>query len=153
LLIFAFAGHAPARDGSGPGGIQTKAFGLGAGYCSPPELWVAWDAANHGIAVTIKAITPCPSYPITENWIVYGSQILQAPYPLLSPTFIDGSELYMTPIDALGPFGGATSFVAVPPDPSLVGTPIVFQAIVGYGTSPFQNQLGVTDAQLIVFVP
>ena len=154
LLLFSFATSAPARSAQGPiGGIQTKEYGTGAGYCSPPIMSLSWDPIGYGLVVKLQGITPCPNYPITEHWLIYGADLFETPYPLESQLFSPGAELYIKPFDALGAFAGSTSFQAVPNDPAMLGAPVTLQAIVGYGSNPMLNELGVSQGQLVVFIP
>jgi hypothetical protein len=84
---------------------------------------------------------------------VYGSELFEDPYPLTPQLFSPGAALYIKPTDALGPFSGSSSFQPVPNDPGMIGVPVTIQAIVGYGTNPAANVMGVSQGELVIFVP
>lgn len=131
-------------------GIQTKEFGLGVGYCVPPNLDLAWDSAGSVLRFTVKSVNPCPTHPIAGHWLVYGTEFFYEPYALDTSVFLPGSQVYFEGSAALGPFVGNKSEVPIAASPSLVGQVFLVQGIVTYGG--FSPQLGVTEATLILFV-
>jgi hypothetical protein len=142
---------APGDEAANPvKGIQTKEFGLGVGYCVPPNLDLVWDGAASVLRFTVKSVNPCPTHPVAGHWLVYGTEFIYEPYALDTSVFLPGSNVYFDGSAALGPFVGNKSEVPIAPSPSLVGQVFLVQGIVSYGG--FSPQLGVTEATLVLFV-
>jgi hypothetical protein len=157
VIAFAFIAGAVAaprampRFGGPISGIQTSDYGTGSGWIQPMTATYSWDDPSNSLIVKTQAFSCCNTY-YQGFYLLYGHQALPSPFPLMTPPFWDGSNLYILPDDAIGFFTGSVATIPIPPDPLLVGVEFHLQCLGQWFTTiGFSTDYGMSQATKLMF--
>jgi hypothetical protein len=97
----------------------------------PPSLAASFDPATCSVTLTIT-VFPFFSYLVSGQWLFFGLQSANVPFPLWSPCLLLVAPAIAVPLPTpFPPSGGSTPFsIPIPNDPALAGAQAYAQGIV-----------------------
>ena len=119
-------------------GITLNGFGTGTGTCADSVLNASLDTSACRVDFDFQP-EPfiCGNVFLSHNILLVGASPLPQPFALSNP-FLPGSNLYVAPVQAFGPFPGGKASLPVPPEAILIGQSLTFQSVPFYfSTIPF----------------